>query len=133
MGSYKAPGPDRFQAIFFQRYWDTVQESFCEAALKILRCQEIPDGLNQTFLVLIPKLTILRKILPYMISPTQGAFVPGRQITDNVVIVQEVLHLMRKKQGQKGSMAIKFDLAKAYDRLRWDFNRDNLFEMKIPS
>ncbi|GKA76430.1 reverse transcriptase [Tanacetum coccineum] len=67
-----------------------------------------------------------------MISPTQGAFVLGRQITDNIVIVHEVLHLMRKKQGQKGSMAIKIDLAKAYDRLQWDFIRDTLFETKIP-
>ncbi|GJY21319.1 ribonuclease H [Tanacetum coccineum] len=67
-----------------------------------------------------------------MISPTQGAFVPGRQITDNIVVVQEVLHYMRKKQGRKGYMAIKIDLAKAYDRLQWEFIRDTLFEMKIP-
>ncbi|GJT44053.1 retrovirus-related pol polyprotein LINE-1 [Tanacetum coccineum] len=145
MGSYKAPGLDGFQAIFFQRQWDIVQYSFCEAALKILRSQEILDGLNETFLVLIPKVdhpenvsqfrpislcnvlykTIikaivnrLKKILPNMISPTQGAFVPGRQITDNIVIVQEALHLMRQKRGKKGYMAIKIDLAKAYDRLR---------------
>ncbi|GKC43047.1 putative ribonuclease H protein [Tanacetum coccineum] len=29
-------------------------------------------------------------------------------------------------------MAIKIDLAKAYDRLRWEFIRDTLFEMKLP-
>ncbi|GJU55709.1 retrovirus-related pol polyprotein from transposon TNT 1-94 [Tanacetum coccineum] len=32
-----------------------VKESFCEADLKILGGQEIPEGLNKTFLVLIPK------------------------------------------------------------------------------
>nr|GEV34889.1 putative ribonuclease H protein At1g65750 family [Tanacetum cinerariifolium] len=67
-----------------------------------------------------------------MISPTQGAFVPSQQITDNIVIVQEALHSMRQKRGEKGYMAIKIVLAKAYDRLYWDFIRDTLLEMKIP-
>lgn len=67
-----------------------------------------------------------------MISPTQCTFVPRRQITDNIVIVQEMLHTMRKKQGRVGYMAIKIDFEKAYDRLRWSFIRDSLVEMRLP-
>lgn len=32
---------------------------------------------------------------------------------------------MRKKKGKKGHMAIKIDLEKAYDRIKWEFTRDN--------
>ncbi|XP_071740367.1 uncharacterized protein [Rutidosis leptorrhynchoides] len=55
MSPYKTPGPDGFQVIFFQHHWDTIQKSFCETALKILHGQNIPEGLNETFLILIPK------------------------------------------------------------------------------
>ena len=74
----------------------------------------------------------LKHILPQLISPTQCSFVPGRQITDNVIIVQEMLHTMRSKQGRKGFMAIKIDFEKAYDRLRWAFIRDSLLELCLP-
>lgn len=59
----------------------------------------------------------LKGILPNIVSNTQASFIPGRQITDNIVIMQEVLHTMRYKQGAKGYMAIKIDFEKAYDRL----------------
>lgn len=36
----------------------------------------------------------LKPFLPNIVSPSQASFVPGRQIIDNVVIVQEVLHSM---------------------------------------
>lgn len=59
----------------------------------------------------------LKPILPGLISNTQSSFVPSRQIVDNIVFMQEVLHTMRRKQGAKGYMAIKIDFEKAYDRL----------------
>jgi len=46
--------------------------------------------------------------------------------------MQEVLHTMRRKSGIKGWMAIKLDLEKAYDRLKWEFIRDTLTRMKLP-
>jgi len=63
----------------------------------------------------------LKPILDKVIAPTQATFIPNRRVTDNTTIVQEMLHLMRRKQGAKGFMAIKIDLEKAYDRIRWQF------------
>lgn len=51
----------------------------------------------------------------------QFSFIPGRQGIDNVVIVQEIVHNMRKKTGNVVWMAIKLDHEKAYDKINWDF------------
>ena len=40
---------------------------------------------------------------------------------------------MRRKTGNMGWMAIKLDLEKAYDRLRWEFIHDTLLKMQLPS
>lgn len=71
----------------------------------------------------------IKDIMRCIIGPEQSSFVPERQITDNILVYQEVLHSMRKKQGVKGIMAIKIDLEKAYDRFSWDFIDDTLREV----
>lgn len=67
-----------------------------------------------------------------MTSPTQCSFVPRRQITDNIIIVKEMLHTMRKKQGISGYMALKINFKIAYDRLWWSFIHESLLEMWLP-
>ena len=59
----------------------------------------------------------LRPHLENLVSPCQAAFVPGRRGTDNVVIVQELIHTIGRAKGRKGYMAIKIDLEKAYDKV----------------
>ena len=60
----------------------------------------------------------LKQILPQIISPSQSAFVPGQLITDNVLVAYETFHTMHsRKKGKKGSMVLKLDISKAYDRV----------------
>ncbi|RVW43273.1 hypothetical protein CK203_105923 [Vitis vinifera] len=65
-----------------------------------------PDSLNRTNIVFIPKK-----------SEAQNAFVPGRSITDSILIAHEVLHfLKRKREGRIGYAALKIDISKAVAR-----------------
>lgn len=53
-------------------------------------------------------------------------------ISNNIVIVQEMVHFMKSKTGRKGVMVLKLDLEKAYDRLRWEFILDTLLDLNLP-
>ncbi|XP_074318473.1 secreted RxLR effector protein 78-like [Silene latifolia] len=56
-------------------------------------------------------------------SENQIAFTPGRLITDNILIAFEMFHYMKNSRHTEGHMAIKLDMAKAYDRVDWSFLR----------
>jgi exonuclease III len=149
MAPLKSPGPDGFPADFYQKNWETVGGDVCKAVLEFLNGGRFDVGLNSTNIVLIPKVNspsnpsdfrpislcnVLYKIiskvlanrlkcfLPTIVSPEQSAFVPGRLISDNILVAFESLHSMSSRMsGKKGFMALKLDMSKAYDRLEWDF------------
>ena len=75
----------------------------------------------------------LKELMPFLTSQNQCSFVPGRQISDNIVIYQEVLHSMRSRTLGNGILLIKIDLEKAYDRVSWSFIKDTLQTVGLPN
>ena len=61
----------------------------------------------------------LKPLLPSLISPKKSGFVEGRKILDGVILVHEMLHSL--KSTRNPSMMIKLDIAKAYEKLIWQY------------
>lgn len=72
----------------------------------------------------------LKVILPGIICENQSVFVPGRNITDNVLVAFEIIHHMKRKHSDgAGEVALKLDIGKAYDRVNWDFLNARMHQM----
>ncbi|MCH97262.1 putative ribonuclease H protein, partial [Trifolium medium] len=160
MSAWKAPGPDGFPVGFYQKDWNVIAESVCEFARTMWAYPEKIEDVNFTDICLIPKVNKpefvnqfhpislcnvsykiltkvvvnrLKPIISKVVSPFQTGFVPGRNISENIIIAQEMLHSMAKMRSRIGFFAIKVDLTKAYDRLRWPFIEKVLIEVGIPN
>lgn len=56
----------------------------------------------------------LDKVLPHIISQTQGAFISGRNILHNVLLCQDLMKIYKPNQKQACCL-MKLDIRKAYD------------------
>lgn len=149
MNPDKAPGPDGMTPGFFQKFWNIVGADLIRIVRNFFETGQMAPGLNETNIVLIPKKKNLtdmgdlspialcnvsykivskvlanrmKPMLDKVVSPNQSAFIPGRLISDNIMVSFEVLHyLKRKRIGKDGFMAVKLDMSKAYDRVEWGF------------
>lgn len=76
----------------------------------------------------------LKRIILHFISETQNAFVSCRLMIDNALIAFECFHHMKlKKKGKKGYMALKLDMSKACDRMKFRFLHAVLHTMEFPT
>ncbi|XP_057418984.1 uncharacterized protein LOC130713213 [Lotus japonicus] len=159
MKSFKAPGPDGFQPVFFKKYWDIVGEDIWRVVRDAFVTGSIDPALAETLIVLIPKVDVptqmkdlrpislcnvvykiitkvlVSRIRPYLdqiIGPLQSSFIPGRGTTDNAILAQEVIHYLAHSMAKKGSMAFKIDLEKAYDKLSWEFLEGTIKDFGFP-
>lgn len=75
----------------------------------------------------------MKKILPIVISEYQSSFIPNRMIHDNVIVAFETIHCLKRmgKRGRK-KLALKLDMAKAYDCVKWAYLERKLLKMEFP-
>ncbi|KAK4384299.1 hypothetical protein Sango_3074900 [Sesamum angolense] len=154
-----APGPDGFSSCFFKATWAAVGEDVCHAVMEFFNHGRLLKQLNATLITLIPKVQLPTKvgdfrpisccnviykiitkvmvkrmqiILEKLIDNCQNAFVPGRSISDNVLIAQELLSGYNQKK-LPPRCTIKVDLQKAYDMVDWDYLLAVLLLFKFPN
>ncbi|XP_052886915.1 uncharacterized protein LOC128295389 [Gossypium arboreum] len=157
MDPRKAPGIDGLSGHFFKENWDVVGADVINLCLDILRGVKDVDCLNDTIIVLIPKVkdpvdmtnfrpislcrviykiiakvlaNRLKETLPLCISQNQSAFVPGRMIHDNILIAHELVHYLQSaKNGPNKGFVVKLDMSKAYNWVEWNFIEEVMKKM----
>ena len=136
-------------AIFYQKYWNIVGPDVTNMVLNVLNSNMSMADINKTNITIVPKTkhptkmkdfhpislsnvaykliskvlaNRLKAVLPQIISENQSAFLSERLITDNVLVAFELMHYLdHKKEGNESFTAIKLDMSKAYDRVKWMF------------
>ncbi|XP_028066993.1 uncharacterized protein LOC114269841 [Camellia sinensis] len=159
LNSNKAPGPDGYPASFFKSSWDVVGKDVIQAIKSFFHSSELLKEVNSTAIALVPKVpnpskvgdyrpisccnTVykciakilanrIKKVLPDVIDSVQSAFVQGRRISDNIFLSQELMRGYHRGSGSP-RCAMKFNIMKAYDNVRWDFIFDTLAGMGFHS
>ncbi|CAB4268374.1 unnamed protein product [Prunus armeniaca] len=150
----KSPGPDGFTGSFYQHYWEVIGADVIMAVKSFFETGRMSREINRTFIFLIPKsenptkitqwrpialcnflykiiskvlTNRLKQVLPSVVSLNQSAFVQDRMIMDNILIVHEILHSMKSHKGKGNhNVALKLNMAKAYDRVEWSFLEEML-------
>ncbi|XP_060972557.1 uncharacterized protein LOC133038424 [Cannabis sativa] len=138
----------------------TIGKDLVEAVLDCLNNGQDFSSINNTLIALIPKkqhahsiqyfrpislcntlykfiskvlANHLKIVLDKVVSPSQSAFVSGRVIFDNILLPQEVVHAINtRKHGRMGWVALKLDMAKAFDRVEWHFLRSIMSHFNFP-
>ncbi|KAE8818733.1 Serine/threonine-protein kinase SMG1 [Hordeum vulgare] len=147
----KAPGPDGFTAEFLRACWGTVKPDIIVVfhQLHQLRGRGF-HRLNQAMVSLLPKradaqaigdfrsislIHLVAKVfaktlslrlawkLDGLVNKNQNAFIAGRSLHDNFVLVRQSMRLLHQLRAPW--ILLKLDLARAFDTISWPF----LFEV----
>lgn len=78
----------------------------------------MPISLIGSLYKIMPKLLVLRlKVLGKVISTCQYAFLPNMQILDEVLVINEIIDLVKRRKDK--CLLLKVDFEKAYDSMSW--------------
>ncbi|XP_050378567.1 uncharacterized protein LOC126795876 [Argentina anserina] len=148
LGNLKAPDPGGFLGLFYLKNWEVVRENVNIVVSMFIKGNVSMENISKTNIVLIPKvphlelpsqfrpislcngsmtsIKIISKLIanrlkplpPSLISENQNAFVPDRQIQDNLIIAHEAYHYLKLNKTKKTfEFTLKLDMNKAYDRV----------------
>lgn len=105
-----------------------INETYISLILKTKNASQVGDfqliSLCNVIYKIISKVLVnrLKSILPNIIFPNQSDFIPNRLISDNVLGAFETLHtLSNRNLRRERYKALKLDMSKAYNRVKWSF------------
>ncbi|GKA87051.1 RNA-directed DNA polymerase, eukaryota, reverse transcriptase zinc-binding domain protein [Tanacetum coccineum] len=143
----KAPGPDGYTTKFYKKAWHIIGTDVCNAVKEFFVKGKLLGELNATLITLVPKVSTpckvtnfrpiaccnvvykciskiitnkIKDVLDSIVNKNQSAFIPERQITDNILLTQELLKGYDCTKGPKRCF-MKIDIQKAYDTVDWRF------------
>lgn len=150
-----AVGPDGFPGSFYRRFWQVISLNVLKTAQEFFLGIIPPTRMVAALITLIPKVsspsrfakfrpiyltnflakiitrlfaTRLQTILPRLISHEQAGFMKGRDITEQILLAQEMVHLLDNHM-RGGHVIIKLDMGKAFDRVCWAYLEQLLRKM----
>ncbi|WVZ75775.1 hypothetical protein U9M48_023807 [Paspalum notatum var. saurae] len=123
----KAPGPDGLTRRFYKSCWNTIRRDVLSALAAIHGGLVFKfQLLNSAFITLIPKDAVssvlanrLAPLLAKLVSNNQIAFVRGRNIHDNFLLVQQLARTLHRSK--ESHILLKLDSSKAFDTVSWPF------------
>ena len=154
----RALGVDGFNAFFFKNTWEIIKLDLIDVVKEFFNNNTMFPPYNCTAVTLIPKAknankvgdyrpiaccTVIYKIISRVlagrlqlvigkvIDPAQSGFIPGRQMTENILLATELIKGYSRKHNSPRCM-IKMDLRKAYDSISWVFLFSVMEEMGFP-
>lgn len=154
----KAPGPDGFSAKFFKASWNVVGGEISDSIREFFANAAMLKQINHAVIALIPKSShstmvgdfrpisccnvlykLISKIIAERLKPllnsivdkAQSAFLPGRQMVDNIHLMQQLIRGYNRKRISPRCI-IKIDLEKAYDSISWEFLHSVLLGLRFP-
>jgi hypothetical protein len=147
----KAPGPDGFTAEFLRACWRIIKHDIAAVFQQLYEQRGRGfSKLNQALMTLLPKRadasslgdyrpislihlianlfakTLSLRLAPRLntlVTPLQNAFIPGRSLHDNFILVKHSARMLHRLRAPRA--LLKLDLARAFDSLSWPF----LFEV----
>ena len=155
----KSARPDGYSNGFFMAAWDEIGPLVCNAIQEFFTTGQLITECNATNLVVLPKnphpitaadfrtiscCTViyrsisrllcnrLKKVLPTIINPSQGAFVQGKELLYNVLLSQELVQRYNRKNIFPRCL-MKINLTKTYDLVHWEFIKEILEALRFPT
>ncbi|KAM0062164.1 putative RNA-directed DNA polymerase [Helianthus debilis subsp. tardiflorus] len=157
-GGDKTPGPDGFTFSFIRHFWEIMEADFVKLLDYFYVHVKLSRGCNSSFITLVQNVTNpqlisefqpinligcimklvskilakrLKKVMGFLVSDTQTAYIERRSILEGPLIINGLISWCKKPKNKV--MLFQVDFEKAFDFISWNFLESTLSQMRFPA